>query len=239
MSYTDSIKSDIDVRKIARLQNLCGATFIIMHAFGFVLRLLQYNDILPYDYAFGNLVLGVLGLLGFILLSRLSSSIAGDFFTGCQIGMKAFFAVALPMLVLYFSDDSDLYEPVFWLCIGFSVLSVYFWAMLLYNVKFRVCDKVWIVLLPLMNIYNICHYFNCLSRVNDTSRPFEGAFYDIDAMMILRLCLIPIMAIGYWKLSHTKAFSGPKDNFDMPKMSPINIYFLSYCILIISAYYAF
>lgn len=239
MTITDSTYSQPEQTRVTRAQNVCGGVFVFLYTLNFVFRLLQYNEILPYGTIWINITLGVLGVVAFTLLNNTASTMAAEFFAVSQIGLEVFFSVALPVLSAYFDDESDFYEPVFWLSIVFCVLSLYFWSMLFKNSKFSVADKMWIYLLPLLNVYNIAHYFNCISRIHDRDAVFRGAFYDNDAMMILRLCLLPLMAIGYWKLCHTEVFSGPKDNFTSPKMSPFNLYFLSYCLLVAAAYYAF
>lgn len=239
MTVTDMASFGIEQTKISRAQNICGGVFVFLYILNFAFRLLQYNDVIPYGTIWINISLGILGIIGFTLLSKLSSNMAADFFAVCQIGMEVFFSAALPVLSVYFSADSDFYEPVFWLCIGFSMFSIYFWSVLFNNCKFSVGDKMWVLLLPLINIYNIAHYFNCISRINDSDAVFRGAFYDNNAMMVLRLCLIPLVSLGYWKLCHSEAFSGPQENFTTPKMTPFNVYFISYVALVAVAYYAF
>lgn len=236
---TDKISASAQNDRIRNLQNISGGLFVLLYSLIFVIRILQYYGIVPYGMIWLNIATGALGLAGFILLSKLSSSMASDFYAASQIGFDVFFSVAIPVLIMFFDEDTDFYVPVLLLCIAFRILAIYFWSVLLNNNRFRLRDKPWIVMMPLMCVFHICHYFNCISRVYDTDTIVVGPFYDNDFMMALYLCLTIPMAVGYWKLSHSKAFSGPKDSLDKPKMSPANRYFMTYMIFVVFAYLIF
>ncbi|MDE7375568.1 MAG: hypothetical protein K2N16_01835 [Muribaculaceae bacterium] len=199
-------------------QNICGCIGILMCLF-----LLCYHTGRIFNLfdptVYYMLPSSVCEVVAYIVLFSLASNIASEIFSVAQIAVEIFFAIALPLMLTHVGEMQSLDKWIFVTFVTFCMLSLYFWVVLFNNNKFHRRDLWWIMLLPLLQALEMCIYLSYLSHIKTVTDFDNPAFCVPDNLRIVKICLVLLLPVSWWKISHSSAFSGPKDGLSMPSFS--------------------
>lgn len=188
--------NDKDVR-VRRMQNIAFAVFLLSCAVDLTFRILKAAQLLPpSNYAY-YVTMGGVTIWGFLLMYALASNLSSDFFAASQIMLELFFPVAVPVIMYLGTDNIDDYLSIYYLSMLISATSVYTWAMLLHNSRFRGWKKLWTAALPLTTIMNFIQYWNFVGRVEGRDQIMHVDFYRNPWCLTIMIILILVMPIGY------------------------------------------
>lgn len=214
--------------KVRKAQNLAFGAFILFCAIDIVFRILKATNVLPPSNSAYYVAMGCVSLVGYIILYTISSNLSSDFFAAGQLMLELFFPVAVPVVLYLGTDNAEDYLAIYYLSMLICAASLYNWSMLLNNNKFSRRQRAWIMILPMISVFNFIQYWNFLGRMEGRDQLLHVNFYDNLWCLLVMVLLVMAMTMGYWVLTHSRAFSGNKNEFDMPRFSPLNPYLLFY-----------
>lgn len=217
--------------RLRRMQNIAFVAFMVFCAIDIVFVALKSADVVSPANSAYRVAMCSVSICGYLMLYPLASNLASDFFAAGQIMLEVFFPLAVPIMMYMGSDRVDDYLAMYYVSMLVSGVSIYNWSMLLNNNRFSRKQLMWILTLPLVSVFNLVQYWNFIGRVEGREQWLHVDFYHNFACMGVLLPLLLAMPMGYWVLTHSRAFAGNKNEFDMPSFSPFNRYFLLYAII--------
>ncbi len=218
--------------RVRKMQTLAFAAFTLLCAVDFVFRILKGAHVLAASDYIYYIVVGCVSICGYLSLYSLSSNLSSDFFSAGQIMFELFFPVAMPMIFYLGSENVEDFVAIYYLCMLMCVASIYNWSMLLNNNAFTRWERSWIMLLPMASVLRFAQFWHFAGSVEGRAQLVQADIFSnawcLSAMNLLTL----LMPIGFWALTRSRAFSGDKNEFDMPSFSPLNRYTITYAIII-------
>lgn len=229
---TPALAADNAQSRVKRMQTMAFVAFILFCAIDLTFRLLKGTHVLTTADSVYYIAMGCVSIAGYLMLYPLSSNLSSDFFAAGQIMFELFFPVAMPMIFYIGSDNVEDFVAIYYLSMLMCVASVYNWSMLLNNNKFTAWERTWIMVLPLASILRFTQYWHFVGSIEGRTQMLHFDFFNNAWCLSTMTVLIALMPLGFWALTHSRAYSGNKNNFDMPSFSPLNRYTLSYGALI-------
>lgn len=214
--------------RLRRTQTLAFAVFILFCAIDITFITLKAADVVSPANSAYRVAMCSVSLLGYLILYSISSNLASDFFAAGQIMLELFFPLAAPVVLFLGVERIEDYLSMYYLGMLVCGMSIYNWSMLINNCRFSRRQLAWILTLPLVAVFNFVQYWNFIGRVEGREQWLHVDFYHNFWCMAILLALTMAMPMGYWVLTHSRAFAGNKNELDMPNFSPFNRYFLLY-----------
>lgn len=217
--------------RLRRMQTIAFIAFMIFCVIDIIFIALKSADVVsPANYAY-KVAMCTVSFFGYLMLYPLASNLASDFFAAGQIMLEIFFPVAVPIMLYLGSDRVDDYLSMYYVSMLVSAVGIYNWSMLLNNTRFSRKQLMWILTLPMISVFNLVQNWNFVGKMEGREQLLHVDFYHNIVCMSILLILVLAMPMGYWVLTHSRAFAGNKNELDMPRFSPFNKYFLLYALI--------
>lgn len=228
-------------RQIKRRQDIAGGTFVLVVVIDVIVRVLKFADVIDDLMSWYLVPVGMLAVFGFYMLYSIASTSIAEIFAVCQGVIVAFFSL-LATFVIYAELDryDSVYTPVLLVsCIGFVMLSMYMHTVLLSSGKFSQDALMWVAMVPLPYLGDVCRYFCWLQNYTHSSAVLGDWEVGNQLSSFLAWFVLLISAEGCWRLCHSEPFSAKTDDFSMPHWSPVNRYFVGYGVAILAILYMY
>ncbi|MCM1452341.1 MAG: hypothetical protein NC102_08775 [Clostridium sp.] len=224
MSPASAVKDS----RLRRTQTIAFAAFILFCLIDVMfIALKSANVVSPANNTY-RVAMCCASILGYVALYPISSNLPSDFFAAGQIMLELFYPLTVPVAMYLGTESIEDYLTMYYVSMLICVLSIYNWSMFLSNSRFSWRQLRWILILPMVAVFNLVQSWNFIGRMEGREQWLHVDFYHNFVCMAILLALILAMPMGYWVLTHSRAFAGDKNELDMPNFSPLNRYFFLY-----------